>query len=795
MPNWWCGPKLRVPKWIAPTIEGARTSFRRRMGTINNQDGTFRRRLRTLSENDFGNRFRDSIRRGRRTMSLRNLNRSRSDWTLRRTMSFRDSLHFRRRDSVRRRDTTLRKRRTTADIRIIRRSFGRTSASEPNLSTSCSAEDGNEEGTELDEMTKQADNLRREYEQMKFQEKWRDDMLLKLHQQNLTLSAEEMQLASNTTSFNGVKRRADALLDQIRVLIRKFLLLSQGDPGLVEACFQIVQEEERRDEEAAQCKEEKGFITPDRPKKWKDKILTELRKVPFLRVENTPKQDRIVDRNWLALHMELLSQHLREDLNILKGLFSICHSLDSDVAQFFVDIYYEYLTQHIQDIVSPGLRHNEIIQLLSWLTEHKAEMKRFNVSFIEGVSLEQAAENIVPEHTRKELEQSYLKTVHSNVKHWAKDALQKEREDWKSEDSPPKQDKDGYLYTEFPVHLFDLLRQNLDVAREISTGTYKALLGYCLDEVRNIVQHYAAAVKVYIPTRSVSTTPPSSPQPSPKSAQLVKKIRKTVEPHLSTTAAEEKRSQLNKPKFYVQFSVAALNNFETIIEHSQLFNQQRPQGEKKNPKQTDEDEDDFTYSLNMMRRLAKECFDKFMNDLFAEIKPLLKLVGTKQWFVQNGTSCIGEVCDIITAYTFHLRRQFTGEWREKIEQYMLQEYTKSFSRRTVCITCKNSKERQNVAEQILWECDQIENTLASLQKEAEVHISIFNMLRQMAEVIHLSDKQTIVLEVTSLVMKHPELTRRQLKAILRLRGDLKKAKIKKFIYLSTETDHNEHDGD
>nr|XP_054756692.1 exocyst complex component 3-like [Lytechinus pictus] len=253
-------------------------------------------------------------------------------------------------------------------------------------------------------------------------------MLLKLHQQNLTLSAEEMQLASNTTSFNGVKRRADALLDQIRVLIRKFLLLSQGDPGLVEACFQIVQEEERRDEEAAQCKEEKGFITPDRPKKWKDKILTELRKVPFLRVENTPKQDRIVDRNWLALHMELLSQHLREDLNILKGLFSACHSLDSDVAQFFVDIYYEYLTQHIQDLVSPGLRHNEIIQLLSWLTEHKAEMKRFNVSFIEGVCLEQAAENIVPEHTRKELEQSYLKTVHSNVKHWAKDALQKERE-------------------------------------------------------------------------------------------------------------------------------------------------------------------------------------------------------------------------------------------------------------------------------------------------------------------------------------------------------------------------------
>nr|XP_054756740.1 uncharacterized protein LOC129262666 [Lytechinus pictus] len=165
MPNWWCGPKLRVPKWIAPTIEGARTSFRRRMGTINNQDGTFRRRLRTLSENDFGNRFRDSIRRGRRTMSLRNLNRSRSDWTLRRTMSFRDSLHFRRRDSFRRRDTTLRKRRTTADIRIIRRSFGRTSVSEPNLSTSCSAEDGNEEGTELDEMTKQADNLRREYEQ------------------------------------------------------------------------------------------------------------------------------------------------------------------------------------------------------------------------------------------------------------------------------------------------------------------------------------------------------------------------------------------------------------------------------------------------------------------------------------------------------------------------------------------------------------------------------------------------------------------------------------------------------
>lgn len=125
MPNWWCGPKLRIPKWMAPTIEGARTSFRRRMGTVNSQDSTFRRRLRTLSDNDYGSRFRDSIRRGRRTMSLRSLNRSRSDWTLRRTQSFRDSMHFRRRDgnSTRRRDTTLRRKRTTADIRIIRRSF------------------------------------------------------------------------------------------------------------------------------------------------------------------------------------------------------------------------------------------------------------------------------------------------------------------------------------------------------------------------------------------------------------------------------------------------------------------------------------------------------------------------------------------------------------------------------------------------------------------------------------------------------------------------------------------------
>eukprot|EP00057_Strongylocentrotus_purpuratus_P004449 XP_003728722.1 PREDICTED: exocyst complex component 3 [Strongylocentrotus purpuratus] len=407
MPNWWCGPKLRVPKWMAPTIEGARTSFRRRMGTVNSQDSSFRRRLRTLSDNDYGSRFRDSIRRGRRTMSLRSLNRSRSDWTLRRTQSFRDSMHFRRRDgnSTRRRDTTLRRKRTTADIRIIRRSFCHTSASEPNLSTTISGEDGNAEETELDEMTKQADNLRREYEQMQFQEKWRDDMLLKLHQQNLTLSAEEMQLASNTTSFNGVKRRADSLLDQIRVLIRKFLVLAQGDPGLVEACFLIVQEEERRDEDAAKCKEEKGFITPDRPKKWKDKILTELRKVPLLRVENTPQQDRTDDRNWLALHMELMSQKLREDLKILKGLFSACHSLDSDIAQFFIDAYYEYMTQHIQDIVSTGLRHSEIIQLLSWLTEHKTEMRRLNVSFIEGVSLDKAAESILPEHTRKELEQ------------------------------------------------------------------------------------------------------------------------------------------------------------------------------------------------------------------------------------------------------------------------------------------------------------------------------------------------------------------------------------------------------
>ena len=41
------------------------------------------------------------------------------------------------------------------------------------------------------------------------------------------------------------------------------------------------------------------------------------------------------------------------------------------------------------------------------------------------------------------------------------------------------------------------------------------------------------------------------------------------------------------------------------------------------------------------------------------------------------------------------------------------------------MTCKKEKERHDVAEQISWESDQMENTLASLVTEAEVEICLF----------------------------------------------------------------------
>ncbi|XP_072175936.1 exocyst complex component 3-like [Diadema setosum] len=804
MPSWWCGPKLRLPKWAAPRLAEARMSFRRRLGTNRGRDskndgddGVKKTPSRSQSFSGYGARLRNSLRRGR---SIR----------MRRGASFRDSMRFRRSyTGSMRRENSVRRRKMMSDIQIIRRSYCGPRGQEPSSTISS---DG-QESIELNDMTKQADNLWREYEQMKFQEKWRDDMLSKLHSENLKLNPEEEALTGNFKSFCGVKSRADSLLDQIRVLIRKFLVLSQGDPALVEACFQIIEEEERRDEEAATCFRENGFESPDRPKAWKEKCLKELRKVPLLRVENTPQLDRSEDRSWLAKHMELMSQKLREDLHVVKKLFEKTVHLHKEIAQFFVDTYYEYLAQHIQDIISTGLRHNEIIQLLSWLTEHKAEMEQFNTSFVTGVCLVKAANSLLPDHTTRELEQSYTKTVHANIKQWGNDALRKESEDW-YKDEPPKQDKDGFFYTEFPVHLFELLQQNLDVARVISAGTYKAFLGYCLDEVRIIVQQYAAEVKAYIPTRSVATTPPPSPTPSPKSKSstaLVKKIRKTVEPHLAQITSDEKRQQ-NKPKHYVQYAGAALNNFLTIIDCSHIFKQQLTPTAKKAPnsiedkvmpKQSpekeavdDDDEkvDDFTYSLNTMRTVTDECVEMFLNDLYAEMKPLLKQVGSKQWFGINKTSCVGDVCDLITAYTSHVRRVLISDWPDRLEQYLRVEYSKGFSRKGVCITCKNAKDRRDAADQICLEMDQVENTLASVTRDGQTRMSGLNILCRMAEVVRLTDKSMIDLVVTSLVQKHPEVTRKQLKALLRLRGDFSSSKIKKILVNSMAQDDTDSIG-
>ena len=123
--------------------------------------------------------------------------------------------------------------------------------------------------------------------------------------------------------------------------------MDEGPQKLVSS-LRIIEREERIDQYYLTRKSNnKNFMPPGRPRKWRAKLLEILSKNVSERVEGNQLQDRSTNKHWLAVYLELCRRVVVGDLKIVKSGLIPCFPPEYKIYDRYIDMYHTAISRRV----------------------------------------------------------------------------------------------------------------------------------------------------------------------------------------------------------------------------------------------------------------------------------------------------------------------------------------------------------------------------------------------------------------------------------------------------------------
>ncbi|XP_038051319.1 exocyst complex component 3-like [Patiria miniata] len=549
----------------------------------------------------------------------------------------------------------------------------------------------------------------------------RDDLLYELHKHPSDNPTDDHLLKQY---FSEVERLSEMLFRQLKLAMHRVLNAARENPAMVVTALRIIEREERIDKKMLDREKMAGFKAPGRPKEWKRKCMEELKHLALVRIEGSQLEDRTIDKMWLVRHLELIRQNMVGDLKVIKFLLVPCFPPRYNIFDHFVGMYQECLNSHLQDMIYEELEPNEIISLLTWLNEYRGPMMMSHIEL--GIDIKKLPP-LLPPRIVEDLQQQYLKTLHTNIQKWMSNALQSDVKDWHS-DAEPDADGEGYFRTQLPVIIFQMIEQNLQVSNQISTDLTTKVVLLCIEELQLFIDTYKGAIQSY-------------------------KLKHQAD-----------RSQ---PRNYFQYMVAVVNNFMLFIEFTKQL-------EKRHLNLPEDEASSTTFVQNLVdsfHRLSMDCMGDLIGEMFMDLQPHFHQLISRTWLQVQASAAIDTVCVTIEDYYrdfLHLKKNFFEPLVRQLETKVVAEYIKALVEKRM--TFRSYEERKTAADRIVKESEQIEALFERILKREER--SPCEVIPMLAEVIKLMDTSLLSLEISTLVNKYADIRTDHLVNLLVMRGDM-----------------------
>ncbi|KFD61843.1 hypothetical protein M514_12304 [Trichuris suis] len=549
--------------------------------------------------------------------------------------------------------------------------------------------------------------------------------------------------------FSELFKLADELAKQVFYIIGRTLEAVRGtDPGpqrLVTA-LRIVEREEQIDQFCVERHLETGFIPVKRPRKWRERCFHVLEKMVRQRVEGNQLEDRMLHKEWLARYLELIRITVVDDLCVVKRGCIPCFPPDYHIFDRFLEMYHTSIGNRLREIASDNLEKNELIQLLSWLRTYCSKDMLGHPALNVDAARLVADHPLLPRKTVTELINKFTSMTSADVSEWMGRTLTQELDDW-YKGTAPETDCYGAYYSSLPSILYQMIDDQMQLAKEISNEAVPSILMVCLDEALSFTNHFKEAVQTFynkhFEDRSrfpcFTQTMVSIANVCLMSSELAERLKVNIrlslqwEPVASTGQA---------------VSPVQLLRCDLLQRIDQLKER---------------------WTLNSQIALKY-----LIGEVTADIAPHLAIILTSKWLDSDGP--LETICCTIEDYHqdhSHLKPTLLNDLLLQLEMRIVQEYLKAFDSRRVAFRSYN--ERKTATDRIHSESEKLRSLFCRLRNEKENATefeSLTVVLDSLSDMMSSQDRSLLALEVSSFVKKFLNIRVDQLAGIIQAREDV-----------------------
>lgn len=563
-------------------------------------------------------------------------------------------------------------------------------------------------------------------------ERWQDEVLLQLQgprgSSGTELNSEDEELVRNY--FSGVGRLVDALAKELWAVVGSGLSLAHQNPTPFVSAVRIVEREEALDqfflEERRSASGHNIPMPAGRPRNWRDrffKVMEEavsarFRSVSYLHTRGPG----------LASHLSALQHCIMGDLSTVRHCLEQCVPAHYHLTRAYLHFCHQFLQTHLGLVSGWELEGGEIFAVLNWV------LHIYNSSEMMGepaLLAELEIENLGPLISQEGLEQlqnKYVQKVRKSVSEWMQKALEVELTDWQR-DQEPDIDHEGYYHTSLPTIITQMLEENARVALMISEALRDQTIQMGLYEMEKLLSRFRDAVIEF---------------------------------------GKEHRKDPTVNKFYLHYLLACINNCIILKTSTESLQQQICSFVSNR------------YSriplgpLAALDRAVRKACRLVMDHLLFELQPHLQELLSSTWLDQGDVTL--NMCGVLERHCElynRVRQPCRQRLKEECQWLTVVEYVRAVMQKR--LVCRSSDEQKQLAQRMTQDAQQLRDHLQSMEIDGTIgEVNPTALIAALADIINLKDPGMLLLEISGLLSKYPDISEEHVSVLLDIRGDVPK---------------------
>ncbi|XP_075898855.1 exocyst complex component 3-like protein isoform X5 [Nelusetta ayraudi] len=236
---------------------------------------------------------------------------------------------------------------------------------------------------------------------------------------------------------------------------------------------------------------------------------------------------------------------------------------------------------------------------------------------------------------------------------------------------------------------------------------------------------------------------------------------------LVESGKERRRDPGNhKHKFYLHYLLASISNCIILKKSIESLQQQQSRRSAGRFSRTPPN------PLAALDRAVRRACRLVMDQLLLDLQPFLPGLLTRPWLIQGDPT--PKLCSVLEQHLelySCVRPPCRQRLQEEAQWLMVVEYVRALMQKR--LVCRSGEDRRQLAQQMVQDDQQFRELFQGLEGEgSEPEINPLALLPVLAEFVRLKDPGMLILEVSGLAAKYPDISEEHVLVLLDIRGDV-----------------------